>query len=169
MNTLDYRKGTEEDIPMIMKIIKEAIVHMEEQGIFMWNEEYPTVDDISQDISKQDLYVAMQDEEIIAFYVLNTECNEDYFQADWKYDSDTTCILHRLCVSPAVQHQGVGRRMMEHIEAQAVNEGYRSMRLDVFDGNPGAQKLYASRGFELRGDAHMFGMHFLFMEKSLVK
>ena len=47
------KKGTIGDVKVIMAIIKDAIIDMESQGIFQWDNIYPNEDVISTDIYKE--------------------------------------------------------------------------------------------------------------------
>ena len=69
---------------------------------------------------------------LIAFYVISGECDEQYANGHWKYDEDTSFILHRFCVAPKVQNRGLGKEILIHIEKQIKDMGYLSVRLDVF-------------------------------------
>ena len=76
-------------------------------------------------------------------------------------------ILHRFCVSPDFQNKGLGKILLSKIESQIRDMGYKSVRLDVFEKNPFAQKLYRHNGYEVRGYADWRKGRFDFMEKEL--
>jgi len=44
---------------------------MEQQGIYQWDDLYPTRKDFLEDINKNTLYVAVEDGRIAAIYVIN--------------------------------------------------------------------------------------------------
>lgn len=75
--------------------------------------------------------------------------------------------MHRLCVNPVFQNQGIARRTMEHIEQEAAAKGIQAIRLDVFSQNPHALKLYRNRGFEEVGTTQWRKGLFYLMEKYL--
>jgi ribosomal protein S18 acetylase RimI-like enzyme len=58
--------------------------------------------------------------------------------------------IKKLLVHPHVQRRGVGRRLMEDIEALAVGKGISLLTLDTRSGDKG-ETLYLSRGFEIAG------------------
>ena len=56
--------------------------------------------------------------------------------------------IHDLHVLPSHQRRGVGRRLLEAVEARARALDCCKLTLEVQEGNVGAQALYASFGFE---------------------
>lgn len=176
---MKYRLGSLTDIDKICELVASAIHLMNSQGIYQWDEIYPTKADFIDDIQKETLYVAILEEAdtkqgallsdtLAGLYVISTECDEAYRNGKWEQDEEKACILHRLCVSADVQHQGVGRRMLSHIENQLKDNGYESVRLDVFSENPFALTLYKKNGYQVRGYADWRKGRFFLMEKSLL-
>ncbi|MBN1680420.1 MAG: GNAT family N-acetyltransferase [Anaerolineae bacterium] len=53
-----------------------------------------------------------------------------------------------LGVIPQRRRQGIGRRMMEYLLAQAQTRGLSCVRLEVIEHNTGAHNLYSQLGFE---------------------
>jgi len=133
---MQYRLGNKDDIDEICRLVRKAIEHMKNQGINQWDELYPARKDFSDDIDKKTLYVALENDRIIAIYVINQECDEEYHEAEWKNPNESACILHRLCVSPDYQNKGIGSKVLSHVEEQVKSMGYLSIRLDVFSENP---------------------------------
>jgi len=164
---MKYRLGKREDIDEICCIVRKAIEHMEEQGIHQWDEVYPAREDFLNDIDNDSLYVAVEDDKIIAFYVINQECDEEYHLCKWENPDESACIIHRLCVLPDYQNKGIGSGLLSHIEEQARSIGYKSIRLDVFSENPYALRLYEKKGYVKRGYADWRKGRFFLMEKKL--
>lgn len=164
---MQFRPGTKEDINEIDCLIRKAIEHMEHQGIHQWDEVYPTREDFLYDIDMNTLYVAVEDDKIIAVYVINQDCDDEYYDWEWKNPDDSACLIHRLCVSPDFQNRGIGSKVLAHIEEQVKSMGYLSIRLDVFSENPYALKLYEKYGYEKRGHADWRKGRFFLMEKTL--
>jgi len=164
---LQYRPGRKEDLDEIFRLVRRAIENMERNGIRQWDEQYPARADLENDIEKNTLYVAVEGDKIIAIYVLNRECDEEYRRCRWHSPDESAIILHRLCVSPEYQNKGVGTKLLLHIEEQARSMGYRSIRLDAFSENPYALKLYEKNGYVRRGYADWRKGRFFLMEKTL--
>jgi len=165
---IEYRIGKPEDLDEICIFVHAAIVHMEALGIHQWDELYPTREDFADDISKEQLHIGIVDGVIAVIYVVNQACDEGYENGNWEYPNDRYCIIHRLCVNPAFQHQGIARRTIEHAEKQIVDNGFQSVRLDAFSENPWALKLYHGLGYKKVGHVDWRKGRFYLMEKHLV-
>ena len=162
-----YRLGTIQDLNDICTLIEDAIIEMEKHGICQWDHIYPVRSDFYEDIKNNDLYVVLDEDKLVAFYVISKECDEQYGNGCWKYEGDSAYILHRFCVDPKVQNKGIGKAVLEHIEDQIKDMGYQSIRLDVFTKNPYTQRLYCHNGYEIRGYADWRKGRFELMEKRL--
>lgn len=162
---MDYRLGTPDDLDEVVSLVEGAKRLMSAQGINQWDDIYPCREDFENDIKKSNLYVVLQEEKIAAVYVISEECDEEYKNGKWEYEKP--CIIHRLCVSPDFQHRGIGNAVLAGIEAQLLEMGYKSVRLDVFTQNPFALRLYQKNGYLERGHADWRKGRFLLMEKRL--
>ncbi len=167
MMNIVYRLGNRQDLDAICILIQQAIAEMEKHGIYQWDDVYPARKDFEEDIVKQTLYLAYLDERLAALYVISSECDEQYKNGQWKYDEESAYILHRFCVSPHFQNQGIGKAVLLHVEEQIKEMGYQSVRLDTFTENPFAQRLYLHNGYESRGYADWRKGRFDLMEKKL--
>jgi len=59
--------------------------------------------------------------------------------------------IANLAVAPKYRRRGLGRRLLQHVLARALEKGMKSATLEVRSGNQPAQALYASFGFEIAG------------------
>ena len=166
MAELTMRLATPADMPAVYAIYTTAIDHMNANGIPQWDELYPTPAILDADLARGELYVADVAGVPLAAVVLNEQCDPAYDSAVWAYESPFV-IVHRLCVSPAAQGQGVGRGLMAAVESWARARAYRDIRLDAFSLNPHALRMYAGLGYTKRGEATWRKGLFYLMEKPL--
>lgn len=164
---MEYRLAQKSDIDDVFTLIKAAIVQMEADGIYQWDDIYPTKEDFINDIEKESLYLAIDSKKLAAVYVISKEVDAAYKNGTWDNNDEYAYILHRFCVSPDYQNKGIGKEVLAHIEAQIHEIGYESVRLDVFTENPYAQKLYRKSGYQVRGYADWRKGRFDLMEKKL--
>ena len=100
-------------------------------------------------------------------YVINQECDKAYQNGEWKYPDCEYRIIHRLCVNPVYQNQGIGTQTLSHIERELRKSGIEAVRLDVFSNNPFALSLYSNNGYKKVGYADWRKGRFYLMEKLL--
>ena len=164
---LTFRKAKESDLTELLLLYKSVVKNMIESGINQWSDEYPNKEVLSEDISKGELTLALFEDEICGAFVMNEFADEDYYKADWKYPDLRWCVIHRLCVSPAIHRRGLATKMMECAETEARRQGFESIHLDTFSGNPKAMALYHKLGFNDVGEAFWARGRFVIMEKKL--
>lgn len=164
---MEFRKAAENDIEEICGLVKNAIAVMEENGIHQWDEVYPAKEDFLRDLDEGNLFAGLIDDQIAVVFVLN-KCQDDaYFSADWSYNGDNFCVIHRLCVNPEFQNQGIAGKTLKYIEEKLIQNGAEEIRLDVFTENPFALRLYEKAGFKKTGTADWRKGRFVLMEKLL--
>lgn len=146
------RRAKITEIPDILTITKACAQHMIEEGIFQWNEFYPSREAFENDIKRDELYVLQKANAIIGTIVISTYKDEEYSQIDWLTDDKNNAYIHRLSVHPDYQGKGFAKQMMDFAEAHAQKTGCASVRLDTFSQNSRNQRFYESRGYQRLGD-----------------
>ncbi|MCM1387404.1 MAG: GNAT family N-acetyltransferase [Bacillus sp. (in: Bacteria)] len=164
---IQFRQGTIDNLDVVTALANAAIAQMESQGIMQWDEFYPTREDFRADIEAGNLYIGYDKDEAAVIYVLSQEFDEDYRNGNWQDETKSFYVLHRLCVNPKYQHQGIAGLTMEHMEKKLKAQGIEAVRLDVFTQNPYALKLYDKCGYQNVGMAHWRKGDFYLMEKYL--
>lgn len=164
---IQYRKATLENLYEIMELIKSAIINMNQAKIYQWDEIYPDEATIKYDIENNDLFIGIVDGKIAVIYVINNSCDKEYNNGDWQYPDTEYRIIHRLCVHPDFQNNGIGKITMEYIESKLSKAGIESIRLDAFNKNSYALKLYKNLGYKIVGYAGWRMGRFYLMEKFL--
>ena len=162
---LSYRTAVIDDLDDIFRMVKNAVKQMEHDKIHQWDSIYPTREDFSNDIKKNQLYAGVINDKIVAVYALNKECEEQYKDGEWQYIGDRYNVIHRLCVSPDYQNKGIAHTTLLHIESKLRLLGMKAIRLDVFCENPYALKLYSNNGYHKVGIAYWRKGKFFLMEK----
>jgi len=160
------RKAIESDLSAVVAILKKAIRNMIDNGIYQWDEIYPTEKDIESDIEDDSLYLCIDDDKIVAFFALNRYQDPEYSEGHWQYEEVPYSVVHRLCVDPDFQGKGIGAQAMFVIENIIKNDGKEAVRLDAFSKNPAALRLYEKLGYSKVGEIRFRkGLFFLFEKK----
>ncbi len=150
---MNYSKARPEEADIVFSVFSAAIKHMEEQEIHQWDEIYPDLQIISEDIGKDQMYIGKIDNKIAVCFVLSEECDEEYKNGKWQWPNARFCVIHRLCVSPDFQNQGIAAKTLNYIENLCKTQGYDSIRLDCYTENPYSRKLYDKAGYSVVGYA----------------
>ena len=144
------------EIDSVMALVKGAIEKMHRNGIAQWGEYYPTREIFLADIAAGSLYAARIDRDIAGIIGLDENQFSEWKGQDWADNKGKPLAVHRLCVSIAYQGQGIGNKLMCFAEDYARANGYTSIRLDAFSGNPISLGLYDSLGYRRCG---VFNVH----------
>jgi ribosomal protein S18 acetylase RimI-like enzyme len=150
---MPIRLATLKNIDAVMALVKDCIQDMESQGIFQWNEHYPTIEIFCTDIYNSSLYILIDDNEseLLGILTIDEEQSPEYSQLSWGVQSEKVLVIHRLAVNPKRQGRGIGGRLVDFAESYAMKYQYASIRLDAYSGNPRALKLYERRGYQKVG------------------
>ncbi len=150
---LEYSKADITQLDEIFSLYSNAIITMEKADIHQWDEIYPDKAILAEDISKQQMYIGKEGQNIAICFVLSEECDEEYKNGNWNWPDTRFTVIHRLCVNPAFQNQGIAAKSLKYIENLCKSQGYNSIRLDCFTENPYSRKLYDKTGYSVVGYA----------------
>lgn len=165
MNKITYVKAEMKNLNEIMEVYKKGILVMEAQGIHQWDELYPCLDVLKEDVEKNQLTVGIINGRVAAVFVLNQDMDEQYQNGSWRDDTGDYLVIHRICVNPDYQKQGIGTETIRYIERISKESGKNSIRLDAFSQNPFSLRMYAKLGYEITGEANWRKGMFYLMEK----
>lgn len=154
------------DLPQILKALEEVKQNMFTQGIDQWDKHYPNADTIITDIQKEQAYIYTENEQILAYMVLNEEYDVEYNDLRWTSPSPFI-IIHRLFVSPTAQGKGISSKMILFAEQYAKNNNYASIRFDAYSLNTTANAVYTKKGYQLVGTVQFRKGVFNCYEKTL--
>lgn len=134
----------------VMALIQDAVVAMKNSGIEQWDEIYPSIKEIDEDIESESAFGFFNDGKLIAYIALNDKYSPEYDSANW-ITKGKSLIVHRLSVAPSQQGKGIAGKFMRFVEQYARDNDYNSIRLDAFMENPAALKLYDNLGYRKAG------------------
>ena len=145
-----FRKAAKEEFYKIRSLYWNLIDREQDDPSFPhWKKGIHPSDEMIQDsIDKGNLYVLVDDGEIVACVIANDEKVEGYADAPWQIDSDDVIVLHVLAVHPNHRGKGLARKLVENVIEQERKAGKKALRLDVIENNTTAEKLYQKLGFQ---------------------
>lgn len=144
------RKAVHEDVFQAAQVLEEVKIHMLNEGIDQWDQEYPNSKVLTEDIEKGEGFVYEEEGKVLSYMALNELCDEEYNDLNWK-TSTPFIVIHRLYVKPTAQGKGISSKMIRYAEEFALQNEYQSIRFDAFSLNDTANMVYTKKGYELVG------------------
>ena len=141
------RKAKLVEIPQILELTKACGQHLIDQGIYQWNEHYPSEDAFKTDIAREELYVLFEAGALIGTIALSTFMDPEYESVGWLTPNENNLYVHRLAITPACQGKGFAQELMSFAESFARKAHFTSIRLDTFSQNKRNQTFYEQRGY----------------------
>ena len=159
------RLATSADLPFITSIY-DAILDQEESGPVYTNWQrgnYPTIDTARQALEAGTFYVGEENGVLWGVVNLNSVQLPEYGAIPWTIPAaaEEVGVIHTLCIRPSCSGRGYARQMVAFCEAEARRQGRTVIRLDTWEGNLPANRLYPSLGYRYAGTAEFFFMGFV--------
>jgi ribosomal protein S18 acetylase RimI-like enzyme len=144
--------ATERDVDTVFALYRSCTAALLGRGIRQWDDHYPNRATASDAVARGDLFlIAGGDRRTVGAVILNNVPAPEYADIAWRAP-EPALVIHALVIDPHRQGAGLGRATMSCCEAFARTNGFASIRLDAYPGNPGAIALYERLGYERRGD-----------------
>ena len=146
--------------------IYDAIPDREEAGPVYTNWQrgkYPTVDTARQALEAGTLYVGEEDGFLWGVVNLNGIQLPEYDAILWTFPAERNqvAVIHTLCIHPVRAGRGLARRMVAFCEEETRRQGKAVMRLDTWEGNLPANRMYPTLGYRYAGAAEFFFQGFI--------
>nr|WP_298792506.1 GNAT family N-acetyltransferase [uncultured Allomuricauda sp.] len=140
------------EIDDIMTITRACANKMIQNGIYQWNEHYPTKSAFLKDLERKELYVKQYEGKVIGAIVISTHMDDEYMPIEWLTPNGNSTYIHRVCIHPDFQGMGYAQELMDYAEAYSRENNFKSVRLDTFSQNKRNQRFYEQRGYQRLGD-----------------
>ena len=162
---MTIRPATAADLDGITAIY-DAILDREEAGPVYTNWQrgkYPTTDTARQALEAGTLYVGEEDDFLWGVVNLNGIQLPEYGAIPWTIpaEREQVAVIHTLCIHPAASGQGRAKQMVAFCEAEARRQGKTVMRLDTWEGNLPANRMYPALDYRYAGAAEFFFQGFI--------
>ena len=164
---MHIKLATNADIPQIMKLIKEVVPIMIENGNLQWDENYPNEEVFEKDIMQNQLWVAEVDGVIAGISAITTDQEPEYASVGWDIN-ETAIVTHRLAVGNRYRGKGIAKALLLKAEEVAIERGINILRIDTNSKNEATQKLFPRLGYAFSGEIGLRfrpGLRFLCYEK----
>lgn len=151
---MKFRKTRKEDIPGIMRIIRQAQEYMKVQGIDQWQDGYPQEAVFENDIAHGYSYVMEEDGKIIGTMAVIFDGEPTYdkiYNGAWKTSDEPYAAIHRVAVDAQLKGRGIAGAMISEVENLCRVRDVHSMKNDTHRDNQSMQRMLAKNGFAYCG------------------
>ena len=150
---MEFKKATIENLDDIMHIIKGSQAYLKSQGVDQWQDGYPNNETIGNDIDNNNSYILLQDNMILAVAAVIEGPDKTYksiYNGNWVTDNEYM-VIHRMAVNPRFHGQGIGTKIIKHVEQITRKKGIKSIKVDTHKANISMQKVLIKNEFEYCG------------------
>lgn len=147
---MEFRKAVETDVDSIMKIIKQAQDYFKEKGINQWQNNYPNVEVISNDVAEKNSYVLLKNNEVVATAVVSFKGEKTYesiYEGEWISNKEYA-VVHRIAVDNNHKGLGLSSQIIKNVEELCIEKDVSSIKVDTHEENLSMQKLLRKNKFE---------------------
>ena len=145
------RRANTNDIDALMALFAEARSTIAALGIDQWQNGYPSLSVVSEDITKHRSYVVEIDDAIIGTFVLVTDGEPTYdniYDGAWlTQDSSSYIAIHRVAISVACRGSGISTAILNYAAEAARAMKRVSRRIDTHKGNTVMRRMLEKHGF----------------------
>ena len=153
--TMKIRLSTFDDVSNIMIIIADAKQYLASQKIDQWQNGYPNVEQVENDIKNGESYVVINDKsEVIATSMFTTNPEPTYKSIDgnWIIDENEKYgVIHRMAIKKEFKKFGLATFMFHEFHLQLVEKKIKSLKIDTHEKNIGMQSLIKKLGYTYCG------------------
>lgn len=168
---LTIRPGAPGDLDALARLYDAVCDHMAASVNYTgWKKGvYPARQDAEEGIRDGFLYLAEEDGEAIGSFILSRKQEEAYAGVEWQEElaERDVLTLYTFTVDPRRRGRGIGREMLAFAVRQGEAQGAKALRLDVYEKNLPAIRLYESAGFRYI-DAVSLGLEDIGLDRFLL-
>ena len=153
---IQFRKATTKDKDQIWKILQQSIERRRIDGSSQWQDGYPNLSSVENDLEKGNNFVLVLEEKIIATAALifNDEPTYDVIEGSWLTDGDFM-VVHRVGVSDQVAGKGFATKFLELMEDFAKENQVYSIKIDTNFDNLAMLKILQKLGYTYCGEVQV--------------
>ncbi len=153
-----FRKATPADIFQIWDILHQAILRRKADGSEQWQDGYPNLIVIQNDINKDAGFVLTYGNTIIGYCAVLVNDEPAYAKIEGKWlTRDDFAVVHRLTVSEKYLGKGYAKKIFEWIEEFAISINIFSIKADTNFDNIAMLKIFEKLGYTYCGEVYFRG------------
>ena len=151
-----FRRAKISDAFEIWQILKDAIQRRKEDGSNQWQDGYPNMDVVKNDIERKIGFVLTRNDNIIGYTAIIINDEPDYINIEGKWlTNQEFMVYHRVAISKKFLAKGMAKKMMKLIEEYALSKNIYSLKADTNHDNIPMLKIFEKMGYSFCGTVHI--------------
>ncbi len=151
-----FRPAKNSEASKIWQILKDAIQRRKEDGSNQWQDGYPNMDVVKNDIERKIGFILTQNDNIIGYTAVIINDEPDYINIEGKWLTNQDFIVyHRVAISKKFLAKGMAKKMMKLIEEYALSKNIYSLKADTNHDNIPMLKIFEKMGYSFCGTVHI--------------
>ena len=151
-----FRPAKSSEASEIWQILNDAIQRRKEDGSNQWQDGYPNMDVVKNDIERKIGFVLTQNDNVIGYTAVIINDEPDYIKIEGKWLTNQDFIVyHRVAISKKFLAKGMAKKMMKLIEEYALSKNIYSLKADTNHDNIPMLKIFEKMGYSFCGTVHI--------------
>ena len=142
-------KASPSDLVEVLYLLRVCVLEMNSKGWFHWDLHNPLV---KQDLENDRVFVYIENDITIGTITLNCDEMPEYNSISWSNTSGKSLVACRLLVHPCWRKKGIAKELLAFAEKYARENGFNSLRVDVFSENNEALGLCNQLNYKQQGE-----------------
>ena len=145
-------KATNDHIEQILIAIEQAKEVFKINNIDQWQNGYPNIDTIKNDITLNKGYTFLIDNKVVAYFYISIDGEETYnniYDGSW-LTNKPYYVIHRLVVNKEYKNNNIASSILEYIISLAKDNNY-NIRVDTHNDNIPMKRLLEKYCFKYCG------------------
>ncbi|CAM3470745.1 GNAT family N-acetyltransferase [Elizabethkingia occulta] len=148
-----FRQAEEKDKDIIWGILQQAIERRKNDGSNQWQDGYPNLQTVENDIAKGQGYVLTLNDEVITYAALifNDEPAYENIKGEWLTNGDFM-VVHRVAVSDKAAGKGIVKKFFGTLDDFARSKKVYSIKVDTNFDNLAMLAILEKLGYAYCGE-----------------
>lgn len=150
---MDFKRADQRHAGQIIGIIEKAQILLKEKGIDQWQNNYPNIDTIVNDIRNENSYILLKDNVIVGTAAIIFGPDETYhkiYNGKW-LTNGAYGVIHRIAIDPQYQGLGLASIIIKRAEEMCQDKKAESIKIDTHRENKSMIDLLLKNGFKYCG------------------
>lgn len=152
------RAASHNDLPEIWNIIQFAIAQRKADGSDQWQNGYPNLQSIENDITNQHAFVMEENGTLLLYAAIIFGIDEAYNEIDGAWLNDEAyVVLHRVAIAEKAKGRGIAMHFFKKVETMSRSMNVFNIRVDTNFDNIPMLKLIDRLHYNYCGEVEMSG------------